>query len=326
MLFRSQHPESWDDVILQGPHLGVSTPMVKQPNPSMSSNKDWSEVDLEAMPEDFIPATAYQPNRAVKHDYDTAYGHWQTTSGPVPVASQFRVAWRRMAATTGFRTLYPAIIPPGAHHVHPVNSAGHPDETLALVKFGAVCSSLLIDFRVRSGGTSEIQASQVAMLPMPVDAPATNLLSRLYLRLNCLTSVYAPLWEEITGEEWTAHTPFRNALERQQAQNKIDVLVALSLGVTAEELCMIYRTQFPVMRRYDRENLFDSRGRLVPKQIARSETASKVPETLSESERTWTHPQSGVEYLFEYPFRILDREEDFKKEFDRYSSPDFLSA
>lgn len=54
-----QHPVSWDDVILQGPHLGVSTPMIKQPNPTMKHNQDWSEIDLEAISDDFIPATAY---------------------------------------------------------------------------------------------------------------------------------------------------------------------------------------------------------------------------------------------------------------------------
>ena len=87
---------------------------------------------------------------------------------------------------------------------------------------------------------------------------------------------------------------------------------------------MIYRTQFPVMRRYDRENLFDAHGRLVPKQIARAESTSKARERLSESERTWTHPQSGVEYLFEYPFRTINREESFTREFDRYTRADSL--
>ncbi|MEY8285831.1 hypothetical protein AALA13_18810, partial [Lachnospiraceae bacterium 50-23] len=89
-----QHPERWDDVILQGPHLGVSTPMIKQPNPTMKHNQDWTEVDLEAMPEDFIPATAYFPDRAAKPDYDNAYGYWESPSGPVPIASQYRIAWR----------------------------------------------------------------------------------------------------------------------------------------------------------------------------------------------------------------------------------------
>lgn len=28
---------------------------------------------------------------------------------------------------------------------------------------------------------------------------------------------------------------------------------------------------------------------------------------------TWTHPQSGVEYVCEYPFRRLDREADIRE-------------
>src|SRR5699024_8589013 len=34
------HPDQWSDAILQGPHLGVSLPMQKQPNPTMKSNLD----------------------------------------------------------------------------------------------------------------------------------------------------------------------------------------------------------------------------------------------------------------------------------------------
>ena len=31
-------PQSWNDVILQGPHLHVATPMYKIPNPTMKNN------------------------------------------------------------------------------------------------------------------------------------------------------------------------------------------------------------------------------------------------------------------------------------------------
>ena len=42
-------PLSWNDVILQGPHLYVGTPMYKSPNPSMKHNQDWSATDFEAL-------------------------------------------------------------------------------------------------------------------------------------------------------------------------------------------------------------------------------------------------------------------------------------
>ncbi|MGO3189588.1 MAG: hypothetical protein ACTIJP_12555 [Corynebacterium variabile] len=142
--------------------------------------------------------------------------------------------------------------------------------------------------------------------------------ARLYLRLNCLTRAYAPLWEEITGEPWTMDTPLRIAAERRQAQNEIDAIVALSLGVTADELCMIYRTQFPVMRRYDQEDYFDANGRKVPKEISKLHEKHGGEETLTLQERAWVHPQSQAVYHFQYPFRILDREADLRAAYATY--------
>lgn len=137
--------------------------------------------------------------------------------------------------------------------------------------------------------------------------------------MNCLTEAYAPLWEELTGETWTSDTPLRNAWERQLAQIEIDAIVAHSLGITADELCMIYRTQFPVMRRYDEEDRFDTNGRLVPKEILKADAKLKDGQELSQADRTWIHPQSQVKYVFEYPFRKLDRETELREAYERYA-------
>ena len=40
---------------------------------------------------------------------------------------------------------------------------------------------------------------------------------------------------------------------------------------------------------------------------------------LSAADRTWVHPQSGMEYVFEYPFRQLDRETDMREAYARYA-------
>ncbi len=311
------HPDSWDDVILQGPHLGVSTPMIKQPNPTNRSKGDWSLVDLEAMPADFIPATAYQPDRNNQATYDGDYPKWNGDRAKESSSAFSRVAWRRMAATTGFRTLYPALIPPGAKHVHPVHSAAVVSNAGETSVVGAAMSSLICDFWARSTGASEMSYALVEGLPLGVGAARHQLLEN-YLRLNCLTEAYAPLWEELIGEAWGVDKPLRKDEERRAVQVEIDAIVALSLGVTADELCMIYRTQFPVMRRYDQDDRFDANGRKVPKEIVKADAKLEDGAELSEADRTWVHPQSGVEYGYEYPFRQLDREADMREAFVRF--------
>lgn len=311
------HPDSWDDVILQGPHLGVATPMIKQPNPTLKHNQDWSEVDLEAMPADFIPATAYQPDRTTQPSYDADYGVTSSCGKVHSEKDSFRLAWRQyIGSLTGRRSFITALVPPGATHVNAVHTLwGCKFEHIAI---GVISSSLLADFVVRSIGSGHIFNSIVEALPFPVELSKNVHALENYLRLNCLTEAYAPLWEEVMGEEWGVGKPLRKDEERRAAQVEIDAIVALSLGVTADELCMSYRTQFPVMRRYDQEDRFDANGRKVPKDVMKLQAKLRDGDELSVADRTWVHPQSGVEYVFEYPFRQLDREADMREAYARF--------
>ena len=313
-----RHPASWEDVILQGTHLGVATPMVKQPNPTMRSGKDWSALDLEAVPRNFIPATGYQPDRGNQLSYDSDYSAWNYDGKSVSSRGFFRVGWRTMAAVTGFRTLYPALIPPGAAHINGIHTGAVVGDNYATALAGTVLSALLIDFQVRTTGVANLYGSIVERLAFPNTVEHSNTAVGHYLRLNCLTEAYAPLWEELMGEAWDVDKPLRRDEERRAAQVEIDAIVALSLGVSADELCMIYRTQFPVMRRYDQEDRFDANGRKVPKEIVKADATLREGEELSVADRTWVHPQSGVEYVFEYPFRQLDREADMREAYARF--------
>ncbi|WP_242516861.1 Eco57I restriction-modification methylase domain-containing protein, partial [Corynebacterium mendelii] len=317
-------PDSWADVIMQGPHVGISCPMIKQPNKTLNSKGDWTKIDFEAIADDFIPATGYVPTTDTKK-YDANYGTWTIGEKPVPMRSAYRIAWREMGGTTAFRTLFPSIIPPNAAHVHAVHSACCIDsdkkpaaKNSATALLGACLSSLLVDHLVRSTCTGHTPGSVVVGLPVisPTDSQMVDSLIGRYLKLNCLTKAYAPLWEEITGTPWTVDTPVRNPLARQRIQNEIDALVAIGFGVSVDDLCMIYRTQFPVMRKYDSQNLFDANGRLVPKEVL--ELEKKKPGSLSVEERTWAHPQSGVDYTFKYPFTIHDREADMREAYERF--------
>ena len=224
-----------------------------------------------------------------------------------------------MAANTGVRTLIPALLPPGAAHVDAIYSMAGDSPLSTVLALGAF-SSLVADFLVRVSPKGDIRTSTINRLPLVTTPAVQDALIERTLKLNCLTDAYAPIWEELMGTEWTPDSPLRNAQERRQALVEIDALVALDLGITADELCTLYRTQFPVLYGYDtKRDHYDANGRLVPKDVM-DVWKKKKGEGLTEAELTWTHPQSGAEYLYVLPFRLLDREDDMREAYARFEA------
>lgn len=338
-------PKRWDDVILQGPNVHVANPFYKYPNSSMRSHRDWSPVDLEGIADDDVPVTSYKPV-ATNGAYADEYTSWQLEGEggmrhTVRARDYFRIAWRRMAANSGERTLIPAVIPPGAAHVDGMFSLALPGVPKAhLIQCSAVMTSLVLDFAVRSVPKGDIRSATINRLPNVIDSAILQLLSLRALRLNCLTEAYASIWNECftsamqfdqwaggfchqrrralgqITKGWTHEASLRIAADRRQALVEIDALVALGLGVTADELCTVYRTQFPVLYAYDRKTyLYDINGRLVPNEVLRL-WRSKGDST-SEDERTATN-QAGNTYIYELPFRFLDREADMREAYAEF--------
>ncbi len=327
-------PESWHDVILQGPHLYVATPMYKSPNRTMKHQQDWSTTDFETLATDSIPVTSYKP-AGDRARYDADYTHWEEK----PARGYYRLAWRKMAANTGERTLISAIVPPAMAHIHAVFSTALPGHSEAmrepeLILASAFCSGLVSDFVIRSAPKSNIGFSQVVRLPIVTEHPLTDALLLRTLRLNCVVDAYADLWANVyrpsfradawtigldrpnrsalgeVGPQWTAATPLRIAEDRRNALVELDALVALMLGVSADQLCTIYRTQFAVLYGYDHHTyLYDANGRQVPASVL-SVWRTKG-ERITAEERTATN-QAGTTYVYELPFRVLDREADMR--------------
>jgi len=329
---------SWKEVILQGPNIFVGNPFYKSPNETMANNKDWSPIDLETLAPDALPITVYK--RAVDAaQYDSAYTHWSPAR--VPARNQYRVAWRNMAANTGERTLIPAIIPPGAAHVDGVYSLGlkEPDARKALV-VASEMASLLSDFAVRVAPKSTIRSGTALRLPAVVDHSLIGELALRALRLNAVTLAYSGLWEDAYSVEmrsaiwtggidypgrpalgdiaptWTGRGPLRRASDRRQALVEVDAIFAIMLGLTADELSTIYRTQFAVLYGYDRNSYyFDANGRLVPNEVLkvwRTKGARITPD-----ECTATNA-SGNTYVYELPFVTLDREADMRQAYAHF--------
>ncbi|WP_404321308.1 Eco57I restriction-modification methylase domain-containing protein [Arthrobacter luteolus] len=309
-------PDSWNHVILQGPHFSVANPFAKQPRAIVRSNNDWDEIDLEALPGDFIPRTSYQ----VQGDpirYDRDYDLWVNPQGlPESFRGKFRLGWRMMAATSAVRTLYPALIPPGAAHTDGTHSTTTNHQELAVLL--GLWASIPVDFLVKVSQFANLRGAFISGLPRVEGDRLRQMIAERALRLNCLSEAHGPIWTQLMKMQWSREVPARTALDRRALLIELDALASIGLGIGADELCTIYRTQFPVLQGYEKDDLYDANGRKVPSDMNR--LYRKVGEKLTLEERTWTHPQSGVEYVFEFPFRSFDREEDMRKAYAHFEN------
>ncbi|MGV9414766.1 Eco57I restriction-modification methylase domain-containing protein [Nocardia sp. NPDC003693] len=314
---RSSIPKRMEEVILQGPHFTVATPVFKQPNETMKNRLDTKLVDLEQINRSFIPRTSYQAARPYS-DYIAAYPTWNGR----PSSEYFRVAWREMAETGNVRTMHSTLIPPGPTHVHAVHS--FTVKSLSQLAFiSGVSHSIVVDFMMKVIGSGHIKASTWSQIPFPYEHELKPQLLLRTLRLNCITEPYAPLWEDqfdkrwlhdmwtpesgvcYTGRppigsvssKWVLETPLRRASDRRQALIEIDAIVAVMLSISADELNVIYRTQFPVLQRYEREALFDANGRQLPTKLASEyrKKGSLQPGDLTVDDVTYQEPFVGVD-------------------------------
>jgi len=274
----TRFPKNAHEWIVSGPHFHVGNPFNKTPNEECNHNQDYSSLDLTSLPPDYLPRTNYVPSCSAEQ-YRELAPRWQGGR----IIDVYRYVNRRMLAPTGERTLIPAIIPPGAATIDLVFAVAFQDSA-QLLEFVASASSIAIDFFVKSSGKGDARNELLERLPLLAPRFATDARHRA-LRLNCLTTHYADLWQEVATKDiakdgfskqdprlpswqhltpkWSRESALRTPYERRQALVELDALAALSLGLTVEQLQLIYRVQFPVLQQYERETYYDQRGKII---------------------------------------------------------------
>ncbi len=191
-------PTVWSDVILQGPHFSVATPLSQEPNDPCRHRQDYSRLSLEDLPECFVPRTNY--HRACDREaYVAGLNHWNGT----PHTEYARVAYREMTHPSLERSLHPALIPPGPANVGTVVvvALGTDEETAA---WAGLLASLPYDYFVKVSGSGHVKDYIARRMPWPFPHALQPSLVHRALRLNCLTSDYSPLWEELYDPAWVS--------------------------------------------------------------------------------------------------------------------------
>ncbi len=330
------------EMILQGPNFGLSTPWAKCPRAHCRSKGDYDVIDLTIIPDDYLPRVNYTPviswetyrNKVRQVPWDAATRHLDC----------FRLFLRGYVGAASERSLQCAIFGEGFAHVHVCESLAF-QNLATLLQVCTLWNSIPYDFIAKSYQAVHMFWSFTSQLPL-VSLPNTAL--HRTLQLNCLTSHNAPLWNELALDcaplpwagnhpcldaegsqwatpQWQRQCALRRDYVRRQALLEIDVLVAMALALSLDELIQIYRLVFPVMRNYEENTWYDQQGRIVWSPI----TGKGLKMPRSEWERHRALPQGclteDVEDNFlpdgphlrtiEYqaPFTRPDRERDYRQ-------------
>ena len=335
------------ETVLSGALIGTANPLFNCLNANCTGNNDNTTVDLTFIPDDYVQRSNYLPccdmteyyNRSPKTQWDEHY------------LNTYRIVARKMIDIEGERTLMPSLLPPKIAHTNGIIGFCFKDSKHLATMLGLM-TSLPYDFFIKAIGKGNLYMESAGMLPIFTDmSPIISEIVCRVLILNSLTKYYSKLWNELftpsftnlkwskddrrlnnsvfkqLAPEWSWDTPLRTDYTRRQALVEIDVLASMLLGMSLDDLLMIYRVQFPILQQHEKETYYDSNGRIV---YAKNNALKNVGFDTKEWEANIkgapagkvftreieddTMPGGPVKRTIEYvaPFDKCDREQDYE--------------
>lgn len=277
------------EMIYSGPHIFVSNPLYKSPRIPCLLNSDYDTIDISSISNSYISRTNYEITTSLSNYISLISGFViGSDNDGHPIVDNwidyYKLAFRRMVGSTSERTLSGAIIPPKCSHTDSVISVALQDNN-TLIELTGLSSSIVLDFYLKTIGAMNFHTSRVETLPLGISDKYKIPLFVRTLTLNCLTEQYRTLWQDVYKPEfqqqtwsitdsrlkpfstlnsnWMWETPLRNYFERRQALVEIDVISAMALGLSLEDLEMIYTIQFPVLQQNENDTWYDHKGNIV---------------------------------------------------------------
>lgn len=277
------------EMVYNGPQFYVANPLNKTPRERCLLNSDYDNIDLMAVDANYTPRSNYIPLKSKEEytrliqgfpqgqdsDGNTVYDNW---------IDYYHLGFRKMVGSSAERTLIGAILPKRTAHINGVISVTF-QNPLHIVDMSALCSSVVMDFYVKTLSVHNLTTNRILSFPLGVHEKYKAALYSRALLLNCLTEAYRQLWEDCWSESyrsqswsiedhrlkpfntltqtWSWDIPLRNYFERRQALVEIDVISAMALGLSLDDLEMIYQIQFPIMQQYEQDTWYDAEGKVV---------------------------------------------------------------
>jgi hypothetical protein len=338
------------ELIYSGPHFYVANPFYKTPKAVCVEKSQYDIIDETCISDNYIPRTNFVPVIDLDKYSKIIEGFPISEDKCDSYTDYFKIVWSRMVSLAGERTLKASIALPKTLHINTVNSIIFKNVD-NLIEFSGLLSSIPFDFFVKTIGKGDLRASNFSAFPLGIDAVYKKRLIVRTLQLNCLNKYYAPLWQENFNEsftqdnwsiadprlkpfstltpEWKWGTPLRNYFERRMALVEIDVIVAMALGLTLEELILIYNVQFPVLQQNEDDTWYDQKGNIVftcskglvgvgldrPQweQVKNNTEGQLVEHTITKSEL-----YQGKKVTYYPPFEKCDRVEDYKRAWEHF--------